>query len=80
MLKWNQFPPTRSFKTWTREVFRAKKEDFPSAVGPSVVSYTKSLRQGKALNLGNLALVKKPVQSREKTISVLLGLGAVLLF
>ena len=60
--------------TGTKKGFRARQEDFPSAEGPSVGRGNKNLRQGKALNLGNLAQVKRPVQSsegREVSFSVL---------
>ena len=59
MLERNQFPSRRPLKTGTTGVDRAGQEDFPSEVGPSVVRENKNLRQGKALNLGNLALVGK---------------------
>ena len=49
-------------KIRTKKGFRAKQEDFPSEEGPSVVSRTKNLRQGKVLNLENFDLVKQPVQ------------------
>ena len=65
-LNQNRVTSPKSLKIRTTEVVRAGQEDFPGRGEPSVVRENQILGLDKALNLGNLAFVKKTVETSEE--------------
>ena len=62
----NRVASLKSLKIKATEVVRTGQEDFPGRGEPSVVREIQILRQDKALSLGNLAFVKKTVETSEE--------------